>query len=362
MLSLGFMALSLTSESQYFTEIARRAEKFDISCFRFIPSKIHPLTEKVMGERFDYQQKKWISDEFTIPEYLYDRCFYIEDTHSTQCRSIVNWLKTRKDITFLGYGLPDKLKIFTELTQSKLAPYLIKTEAFQSAVHLLESLKKTPKILIKPSSGSGGFNIYYFQKTNTGVLVKTNKGEKQLSHLFLDEYQLSRWIDRLLVHNQFLMQPYLPLTNKEGQPFDLRILLQKNNQEEWKIAGKAIRQGKAGSLVSNLQQGASSLEFEKWFSQQPDRTKSYLLDELDDLLTSLSHQLEKTFSPLFEIGVDIGLSSDGALWILDINSKPGRKALLDTIPGIEERLYTAPLYYAKALNQMEGNGKGETIK
>jgi hypothetical protein len=43
------------------------------------------------------------------------------------------------------------------------------------------------------------------------------------------------------------------------------------------------------------------------------------------------------------------LENNGSIWILDINSKPGRKTILNSQPEKKEELYTAPLHYAKFL-------------
>ncbi|MEH7081394.1 YheC/YheD family protein [Neobacillus drentensis] len=48
-------------------------------------------------------------------------------------------------------------------------------------------------------------------------------------------------------------------------------------------------------------------------------------------------------------------SENGSIWILDINSKPGRKVLLHTQPDIKETLTLAPLLYGKHLSQMAQN-------
>ncbi|WP_075981546.1 YheC/YheD family endospore coat-associated protein [Bacillus massilinigeriensis] len=359
MLSLGFMTLSLFSETQYFSEIASRAKPLGITCYRFIPSNINPLTEKVKGEVYNDGQKKWMTDEFKLPDILYDRCFYIDDIHSRQCQSIVNWLKTRRDVTFLGYGLPDKFKLYSVLSQSKLEAYLPKTEIIQSSSHLSKFLAKNQPMIIKPVSGSGGFNIYYLEKIDAGIVVKTDKNSQHVSHLFSKEEQFSLWLNRLLSQRNYLMQPYLSLTNMDNQPFDIRTLIQKDATGDWTIVGKTIRQGEKGGLISNLQAGASSIDFDQWIEGQPLKVRNYLLEELNDILTTLPSLLEQSFNRLFEIGVDIGFARNGSLWILDINSKPGRKGLLDTHPELKESLYTTPLLYSKAIQHSEVRDKEE---
>ena len=124
MIAFGIMTLSMESEASYIDEIAIRAHSCGMECFRFLPSKINPHNLKAEGRRFEIDQQRWIECEFSIPALLYDRCFYGDDEHSKQCIPIVSWLKSREDITFLGYGLPNKLDLYHALKTTVLSPYL----------------------------------------------------------------------------------------------------------------------------------------------------------------------------------------------------------------------------------------------
>lgn len=125
MLSFGLMTLNPNHEKTYFFELAKRAHLYNIECFRFSPSSINPSSEKISGDKFNPVKNEWQPSEFLLPNVLYDRCFYGEDGYSKQSKAIVNWLKARNDILFLGYGLPNKLELYNRLSQSKLSPFLV---------------------------------------------------------------------------------------------------------------------------------------------------------------------------------------------------------------------------------------------
>lgn len=48
----------------------------------------------------------------------------------------------------------------------------------------------------------------------------------------------NKWLNQLLNRNAYLMQAYLPLSNKEEQPFDIRALLQKIRMKNGKSLKK----------------------------------------------------------------------------------------------------------------------------
>ena len=137
------------------------------------------------------------------------------------------------------------------------------------------------------------------------------------------------------------------------QPFDIRILLQKKMDGEWSELGRGVRRGNTGGILSNLSAGGSVLPYTDWSSSLPTNTREYIDQELAYILTHLPPLLENAFLPLFELGIDIGIAKNGSIWILDINSKPGRKVLLQTQPDLKDALNLAPLLYGKHLTLID---------
>ncbi|MFT8320741.1 MAG: YheC/YheD family protein [Bacillus sp. (in: firmicutes)] len=355
----GIMTLSLDSESSYINEIAKHADPSSFLIYHFVPSTFHPFTEKVKGRIYKHETNSWVSGEFPIPTILYDRCFYHESSHSNQCKNIVTWLKKREDIAFIGNGLPNKLTLYNVLKQSSLQAYIPKTKTLDHAESLLAELSPAYPVIIKPINGSQGNGIYYIEKRHKEILVKTDKKDKQVEHIFSHSKKFTSWLNSLLAKNAYLSQPYLPLYNKKKQPFDIRSLLQKSPSGKWKIVEKGIRVGEANRIISNLSAGAEVIPFQDWLKNTSFPLKNFLENEVNDILSSIPEVLEKAFPSLFEIGVDIGVTENGSLWILDINSKPGRKVILSAYPQLAEQLYKAPTLYAATVSLKKGGKVNE---
>ncbi|MDQ1004219.1 hypothetical protein QFZ28_004619 [Neobacillus niacini] len=353
MKTFGIMTLNFESEALYIDGIAALSQSCGMECFHFLPSSINPLTQQVQGRRYSAIEQRWFDDEFPIPVLIYDRCFYGDDEHSKQCIPIVSWLKSRNDITFLGFGLPNKLELYGTLTTSRLAPYLPHSQSIKDCSEVVSALTKQKKIIIKPINGSQGYGIYYLKKNDKTIHVKTEKNKKIISRIFPNETKLCQWLQPLINFRPYLLQPYLELSNAASKPFDIRILLQKDEQGVWVERGKGIRIGNTGGILSNLSAGGSVIDFSTWSSSLPPAGKEYICSELNFIITNLPYILEREISPLFEIGIDIGVAKNGALWILDVNSKPGRKVVLQTDPDLKETLFLAPLLYGKYLSQSE---------
>jgi glutathione synthase/RimK-type ligase-like ATP-grasp enzyme len=351
--TIGIMTLNIESEAGYIREIAARSHSCGLVCYHFLPSAINPLTKLVTGRVFDAKEQSWVEEEFPIPAIIYDRCFYGDDEHSKQCIPIVSWLKSREDITFLGFGLPNKLELYETLSNSVLSPYMPPSQKVINSSEVVNALNKQKKIIIKPINGSQGYGIYYLKKNDRTIHVKTEKNKKIISRIFPNELKFLQWLQPLLNYRPYLLQPYLELSNPSSQPFDIRILLQKDEKGIWVERGKGIRIGNSGGILSNLSAGGSVVNFTEWSANLSSNAKEYICSELNFILTTLPQILEQEILPLFELGVDIGLAKNGALWILDVNSKPGRKVVLKTQPDLQETLFLAPLLYGKYLSQAE---------
>lgn len=349
MITLGIVTLSMDSEQNYLTEVAKRAGDYEMECFRFVPSKIDPLSHLVKGKKFNSDTGSWIEAECPLPSLLYDRCFYGDDEHSKQCIPIVSWLKSRDDLTFLGYGLPNKLELYHALNDSVLSPYLPSSQFVSDGDLVLAELAKRTRLILKPINGSQGYGIYYLKKTQRNFHVKTEKHKQIISRIFPNEAKLMQWLRPLIKRRSYLLQPYLELSNNELQPFDIRILMQKDEHGEWTERGKGIRTGITGGLLSNLSAGGAVSSYEAWAQALPATTKEYLDSEIQYITKNLVTLLENKFLPLFELGIDLGVAKNGSIWILDVNSKPGRKVVLSTSPDLSETLYQAPVLYARYL-------------
>ncbi|PEZ77232.1 MULTISPECIES: YheC/YheD family protein [Bacillaceae] len=347
---IGLMAASDTHENNYFTEIAKTAKSFNMKVCKFSPENIDMNLKKVRGERFDAENETWIATSFDLPDFVYDRCFHGLVRESTETRHKIDWLKDNSN--FLGLGLPGKWEVYQILkNHPHLQAFFPETVQVTTPEDITGHLERLDKIIIKPEFGAGGTGIYLLSKTEDGTLVSMTKKGTKYDRPFSSKSQLNKWLQHLLNRYRYLCQPYLELCNQNNEPFDLRIFLQKNEKNQWMERGRGIRTGQKDGITSNLATGGEAIPLETFNKRNPETISIAVEQKIQHILRTLPVETEAVFERLFELGIDLGIDKKGQLWIMDINSKPGRKIIQALQPETMKDIHRAPFQYSQYLSE-----------
>lgn len=349
MVALGILVTNLSQEHEYFTDIASSGKKKNVNVHLFLPSEVDLENKVAKGKKYCLISDSWVDSIFPIPKFIYDRCFYKNEAIFKKNFPIVSWLKSQSDIQFIGHGLPNKWVVYNSLNNiENISCFLPETELLQNSQQAFSLLAKHGSLLFKPVSGSQGKGIFILTKRSEGFSLLIKK--KQEPYI----KQISRGeIEHLIIKvkkKQYLLQPFLSLSNDDKCPFDLRVFLQKDENGEWKEIGRGIRTGKKGDFTSNLGGGGQVTSFKNWYSSLKGDFQNNLEEFLPLLLQQIPETLEKQGFQLFELGLDFGFDRDGKLWLLEVNSKPGRKVILNNFPTKKNTLSEAPINYTLYLS------------
>ncbi|MFJ7639009.1 YheC/YheD family protein [Peribacillus sp. NPDC097206] len=347
---IGLMSTKDTQENHYFTELAKTAKTLGMNVCKFVPENMDVDSKKIKGERFDGEKEVWLPASLDLPDFVYDRCFHGISREHNDIREKINWLKENSN--FLGLGLPGKWDVYRTLkTNPLLQAFFPETERVTTPEQIIEHMERLEKIIIKPEFGSGGLGIYLLTKTKEGTTVSMTKKGTKYDRQFESKSQLNKWLQHLLTRYSYLCQPYLELSNQKNEPFDLRILLQKNEKNQWLERGRGIRLGKQDHITSNLTTGGEALSLEDFMKKNPDSIPVTVEQTIQHILRTLPVETEGAFQRLFELGIDLGIDKAGKIWILDINSKPGRKIIQTLQPESMKEIYQAPFKYCQYLSE-----------
>lgn len=349
--SLGIMIRCQGSQfvdKGYYKKLTLYGRKHGIRVFVFSPRQVNFATRMVKG--FEYRKGSWHTDEFPLPGFIYDRCFV--GPSYRHYKPFVEKLQNDRSLTFLGHGLSGKWQVHQMLSKSPLLARLLPpTEIFSSAT-LFATLERYGAAIIKPMSGTHGIGVVRIQELHSGYEASgRNRENKPFTRRFRDHAGLKSFVSVFTAGRKFLVQPYLELHTPDGTPFDIRVLVQKNGLGKWGTTGKAVRLGDKRSITSNLHGGGKAKPLSSFLSLHfPSEKKTRIEQTIDRVAEELPRFLEESHGRLVELGIDIGVDTAGNVWIIEVNSRPGRTVFrMINDPTAQLDSITQPVRYANYL-------------
>ncbi len=335
-------------EKSFYQKLTLIGRKLGIRVFVFSPLQVDFDAREVIG--YEYRQGSWVKQLFPLPEVVYDRCFV--GPAYRHYKPFVEKLQNDPAITFLGNGLFGKWQVYQILSRSpELSRWLPETYEY-SLNTLLDILNRTGTVIAKPASGTHGIGIVRIAKAKGRYMLT---GRTRNNQLFRKQYAslagVKKFISGFTAGRKYLIQPYLSLRTPDGLPFDVRVLVQKNGEGKWQTTGKAVRVGNRQSITSNLHGGGRAVPLQPFLARYyPPEKQRHIEAEIDLIAERVPPFIESYHGRLAELGIDIGVDAAGRVWLIELNSRPGRN-VFRLIEDQQARLHslTQPVKYAHYL-------------
>lgn len=359
--SLGIMTAERSgplpfASSGFYRYLCLLGEQRGIQVFVFSPNRIRFLDGTVTGYSYSRKNRQWIKSQLPLPAFIYDRCFCDKREEYVQYRNAVRRLRSKANIHFIGNELPGKWKVLQRLSSElDLLPILPETKQLHNMEQLLAWLDRKQEAFLKPQGGSqgkGALRIAASRETSDHYLAIGRDGRNRPVHKQLSGRQdLKRWIASFIGRRAYLIQDYLTLHNSAGIAYDIRSLVQKDGRGLWQMTGMAVRCGKPGSVTSNLHGGGKAEEALPFLIREFGEAKAEeLIAAIHKLSAQIPPVLESAHGRLVELGIDFGIDRTGTIWILEVNSKPGRDVFRQLHNGAARRLsLERPIEYTEFL-------------
>lgn len=284
---------------------------------------------------------EWHEKESEIPQFI-DISPY---SFKRKNRVVTSYLKRK---TFLS---DDRKNVLTKRT---LQEYLRQDPEFSSLViptfdiiqykDLQRYSEQYSKFVLKPSGGIQGKGIYIIEKHNNKYLIGHKITEKSF-----DEDEMEKFYKENIHNKGYIFQKYITSRTPQGDPFDCRIHVEKNGDGEWESARNYIRIGIGQKVVSNVNQGGGIADVKQFLKANYGEKGSEINERLNTLAMTLPYKVEQLRGThIMSLGIDIGISKDGELYIFEVNDGPSTK------PVISEVAYLRSNYYKYILEHKLG--------
>ncbi|WP_010272099.1 YheC/YheD family endospore coat-associated protein [Paenibacillus senegalensis] len=339
-------------DADFYMLLIRHAKRLGMKAFVFTPEGLAPDQQSVEGFVWTGEQR-WSTERLPLPDLIYDRFFSTNPSYRNGYHTLMNIMAhSRPKPLVLGNRLMGKWAVHRSLSNDRrLRPYLPKTSMLATFGQLLEWLERESQVIVKPDGGTQGKGIILLRKHAKGFEAagRTSSNLPYTCSFAGDQAMLDWLVPRL--NKQYLLQTFLHLTNAEGNVFDIRSLVQKNGKGLWSHTGMAVRLGEHGSVTANLHSGGCAVPAAEFLHREfGEHSADRLISQLRDLSLIIAEVLEHYYGRLAELGIDFGVDRHARLWIIEVNSKPGR-AVFRNIKDKRARWLSLhqPMAYAKYL-------------
>lgn len=292
------------------------------------------------------------------PDVIYDRDLYFHMKH-TRDEDFESIFPTQ-----LQAVTRSKYRLHEMLAQNEyLRPFLLDTQPLTSKDALAEFLARHERIFLKPNEGQQGLGLLTVEKSEDGYTVHhpyiDHDAWKLTTHTLpsfdalwevITSYQKKK--------STYLMQKYLDLaqvhvgTRTDGTPIvrgiELRHLLQRGADMRLGVVGVVTRLSDK-KLIGREYHLDGFEALSKAFS--PDQAR-HIMEQSKRLSLAITHYLEDVIGkPIGELTLDIGVSRQGKLYVIEANSKAETRGLFEEAGNADaaHASVTNPIFYATAL-------------
>jgi len=307
-------------------QLEQRAAELKLRTCLFHPRDVLWRQELVHG--WVREEGAWRRRLLPLPDVVYENVY----VHLSG-RPFVRRMRRRfekRGIPLFNESLGDKgeladwLRAYPELWRHH--PETLRARTPADVTGLLE---RKGIVYVKPVFGSAG----------AGILEIRRLGEKEF-RLRAAKYgpqrrpldrelcggELPAFLRRELRRTSFIVQEDCGLLHIDACKIDLRTHLQRNADGEWELVALLVKQGSPRSIVSNYHAGGRVHEW-SWLERRVSRRRLPSAGEVAALSERIARAYGDKAPRLGSIGLDIGIDREGGLWLLDVNSRPGRNIL-----------------------------------
>ncbi len=212
------------------------------------------------------------------------------------------------------------LKTAVILNHPQLSSYIPETRWYSpEALH--DMLEKYPVVYLKPDKGTGGGGIIRIRRINHYRFEYKDLSRSRV----LPYSQLLRFVGRKLIPSQrYIIQKGISLACVGDRPFDIRVILQKPNGK-WLVSGIAAKIAKPGKIVTNYCKGGQPYDVFKalYLATSKDHEKAKkIFIEIYYISKEIAKILNRRFSGLRELGIDVGVDKQYNIWVFEVNTHP----------------------------------------
>lgn len=331
------------------------ANQHHVQLMYFRIEDIHLNTMQVYA--YVRQGARYERKRIALPQIIHNRAIYKNKALNHK----LNRLTTHNICIYNQLNRYGKFTIHELLTPDpEIALHLPETK-IATPEHIAQMMERHSSLILKPDSSSIGKGIMkldrFPQKWRITYAVRTRRGNKRWRTKLVHGNTLPVKVQSLMSNKKYLVQETLPLSTYMERPFDLRVSVQRAHTGAWQITGIVGKVAPLHTFVTNVAQGGKVLPFEQLAAwSHPHIPYPILQERISCLSLQIAERLSAELPHLADLGLDIGLSSDGTPLFIECNGRDQRYSFLEADQiAIWKATYENPIAYGAGLLQQRLN-------
>lgn len=287
------------------------------------PAESLDIDQKLVeGYFYSPSSKKWFMKKMPLPDVVYNRLPSRKLEKNIYVKKVIRYLEKQK-IPHFNPCFFDKLTLNSWMKRSKKFNILLPETLPFNKKNFLKLLEKYPMLYLKPVHGKAGIDFLKIEKDlNSYTLLYQNKNVLSKMN-FTDIYKLWNKITRFTNTKKYIIQQGIYLKTYKNDPYDIRILVQKNRKTNWIVSGIGCRIAGHDSITTHVPRGGYILPFNKVLSNSFEESFSLWEKKLNEIAVDLTKHIENCSGySLGEMSLDLGIDENNNLWFFEANSKP----------------------------------------
>ncbi|MGM0876098.1 MAG: YheC/YheD family protein [Bacillota bacterium] len=239
------------------------------------------------------------------------------------------------------------------LRNERISKHLPHTEVLTKQ-NLRKMMTKYKSLILKQNYGERGIGAMKIdQRKNDWTLTYKTP--------LMNEYKMVKFstvlpeiIQYHIDKGDYIIQERIALATYNGNPFDMRVAVQKDGRGEFKVTGIMCKVAKENNFLTNGSQGGRTYRLDDIHSRSvPSIPLNLLQQNISVLALKIAHFLEQFFPHLADLGFDICVTAEGTPYFIECNF------ISDYVGGLFHKqkllydewsaVFTTPFDYARYL-------------
>lgn len=298
----------------------------------FTQEDIQSQSDSIRGWHYT---DKWSRSRFPVPNVIYNRLTSRKLENRKNVQQFIKYARSRHNVVFFNEKYLNKTEVFAALNKEPgLHAYLPESYLLRNFHQLSSMCRRHDVVFLKPISGSLGKGIIRIQRnSNHTYTCYFNNMNGYRAQWFSSLDKLYNAISGKVKKCNYQIQRGIKLLTVSGRPVDFRALVQRGDTGQWSITSIVARIAANHQFVSNQARGGTISTVKDALARTRTAAASGGLAKLRLAAVQIAEGIAAQMSGHFaELGIDLGIDSQGRVWLIEVNSKPSKddKAPLST--------------------------------